>query len=140
MTAEAAEFERHRARLTGLAYRMLGSAHEAEDVVQDAYVRWHHADPSAVRSASAWLAKVVTNLCLNRLTSAKAQREQYVGPWLPEPVLTHDGALMPDDAAVRGDSVSMAMLLLLERLTPRERAVFVLREAFGYPHTEIAEI
>lgn len=140
MTAQAAEFERHRARLTGLAYRMLGSAHEAEDVVQDAYVRWHQADPTAVRSASAWLAKVVTNLCLNRLTSARVQREQYVGPWLPEPVLTHDGAMTPDDAAVRGEFISMAMLLLLERLTPRERAVFVLHEAFGYAHTEIADI
>lgn len=140
MTSHAAEFERHRGRLFGVAYRMLGSAHEAEDVVQDAYVRWHRADPAAVDSPSAWLAKVVTNLCLNLLASARVRREQYVGPWLPEPVLTHDGALTPDDAAVSRDSVSMAMLMLLERLTPRERAVFVLREAFGYPHAGIAEI
>lgn len=140
MTAHVAEFERHRGRLTGLAYRMLGSAQEAEDVVQDAYVRWHHADPAAIESPAAWLAKVVTNLCLNRLTSARVQREQYSGPWLPEPVLTRNGALLPDDAAVSRDSVSMAMLVLLERLTPRERAVFVLREAFGYPYAEIAEI
>jgi len=91
----AAEFEAQRGRLFGLAYRLLGSAEDAEDVVQDAYLRWQGVDRSSVRFASAWLAKVVTNLCLNRLALARVQREAYPGPWLPEPVLTEDGALGP---------------------------------------------
>jgi RNA polymerase sigma-70 factor (ECF subfamily) len=123
-----------------LAYRLLGSAEEAEDVVQDAFLRWSGVDREAVASASAWLAKVVTNLCLNRLTSARVRRERYVGPWLPEPVLTVDGALGPLDAVEQRDSVSLAFLVMLERLTPAERAVFVLREAFTYSHHDIAEI
>ncbi len=135
-----AEFETQRGRLFGLAYRLLGSAAEAEDVVQDAYLRWSGVDHSTIRAPSAWLAKVVTNLCLNRLTSARVQRERYVGPWLPEPVLTEHGALGPLETAEQRDSVSLAMLVLLERLTPPERAVFVLREAFGYGHREIAEV
>ncbi|MFC4565312.1 RNA polymerase sigma-70 factor [Nocardiopsis mangrovi] len=134
------EFEEQRGRMFGLAYRMLGSAEEAEDVVQDAYVRWAGADHAAIRAVPAWLAKVVTNLCLNRLASARSRREDYVGPWLPEPVLTSDGALGPLDTAEQRDSVSMALLALLERLTPAERAAFVLREAFGHPHNEIAAI
>ncbi|MEV0650693.1 RNA polymerase sigma-70 factor [Phytomonospora sp. NPDC050363] len=135
MTAE--EFEQYRARLVGLAYRMLGSAEEAEDVVQDAYLRWHRA--LAVTSPWAWLAKVVTNLCLNRLTSARVRRETYVGSWLPEPVLTAHGGLGPLDTVEQREFVSLAFLLLLERLNPVERAVFVLREAFGYSHREVAE-
>lgn len=121
-----------------LAYRMLGSAAEAEDVVQDAYLRWHGAERQHIRSPGAWLAKVVTNLCLNRLTSARATRERYVGFWLPEPVAS--GALGPMETAEQRDSVSMAFLILLERLTPAERAVFVLREAFSYGYREIAEV
>lgn len=117
-TATADEFETHRSRLFGLAYRMLGSAEEAEDTVQDAYLRFSGADRGAVEHPAAWLAKVVTNLCLNRLTSARARREQYVGPWLPEPVVTSDGTLGPLESAERRDAVSMAMLVLLERLTP----------------------
>jgi RNA polymerase sigma-70 factor (ECF subfamily) len=124
----------------GLAYRMLGSAQEAEDVVQDAFLRWNGAAHDAIGVPSAWLAKVVTNLCLNRLTSARVQREQYIGTWLPEPVLTSGGALGPMETAEQRESVSLAFLVLLERLTPTERAVFVLREAFGYSHREIAEI
>lgn len=125
----------------GIAYRMLGSATEAEDVVQDAYVRWDGAEPGAIAHPPAWLAKVVTNLCLNRLTSARATREEYIGPWLPEPVLTADhGVLGPLESAEQRDSVSFALLVLLERLSPTERAVFVLREAFGYGYREIAAI
>ncbi|MDT0437095.1 MULTISPECIES: RNA polymerase sigma-70 factor [Streptomyces] len=139
-TALADEFESHRSRLFGLAYRMLGSAHEAEDTVQDAYLRFSGADRAAIEHPAAWLAKVVTNLCLNRLTSARARRESYVGDWLPEPVATSDGALGPLESAEQREAVSMAMLVLLERLTPAERAVYVLREAFGYGHQEIAGV
>jgi RNA polymerase sigma-70 factor (TIGR02957 family) len=124
----------------GLAYRMLGSAEEAQDAVQDAYLRLSATEAGSVEHLGAWLAKVVTNLCLNRLTSARVRREQYVGPWLPEPVLTSDGALGPLESAERRDSVSYALLLLLERLTPTERAVYVLREAFAYGYREIAGV
>ncbi|MFI1355763.1 RNA polymerase sigma-70 factor [Streptomyces sp. NPDC020898] len=137
--APADEFESHRARLFGLAYRMLGSAEEAEDTVQDAYLRFSGADRTAIEMPGAWLAKVVTNLCLTRLTSARARRERYVGPWLPEPVLTSDGMLGPLESAEQRDAVSFALLVLLERLTPTERAVYVLREAFAYGHREIAD-
>jgi RNA polymerase sigma-70 factor (ECF subfamily) len=129
-----------RARLLGLAYRLLGSAEDAEDAVQDAFLRWDRVDRGAIAAPSAWLAKVVTNLCLNRLASAQAKREVYPGPWLPDPVLTEGGDLGPMETAAQRDSVSMALLVLLERLTPAERAVFVLREAFGYRHGEIAEL
>jgi RNA polymerase sigma-70 factor (ECF subfamily) len=114
---------------------MLGSAAEAEDVVQDAYLRWRDASPEHPR---AWLAKVVTNLCLNRLTSARVTRESYIGPWLPEPVQTAD--LGPLETAEQRDSVSIALLVLLERLTPAERAVFVLREAFSYGYRDIGAV
>ncbi|MFE0510221.1 RNA polymerase sigma-70 factor [Streptomyces sp. NPDC058964] len=139
-TPTAEEFETHRPRLFGLAYRMLGSAEEAEDTVQDAFLRFDGADRAAIEHPSAWLARTVTNLCLNRLTSARARREQYVGAWLPEPVVTSDGTLGPLESAEQRDAVSMAMLVLLERLTPTERAVYVLREAFGYGHREIADV
>ncbi|MFI7502329.1 RNA polymerase sigma-70 factor [Streptomyces sp. NPDC049687] len=138
-TAIADEFESHRPRLFGLAYRMLGSAEEAEDTVQDAYLRFSGADRAGITYPGAWLAKTVTNLCLTRLTSARARRESYVGPWLPEPVVTSDGVLGPLESAEQRDAVSLAMLVLLERLTPTERAVYVLREAFAYGHREIAE-
>ncbi len=134
------EFEQQRPGLFGLAYRLLGSAQEAEDVVQEAYIRWSGVQRDAVAVPHAWLAKVVTNLALNRLTAARSQREQYIGPWLPEPVLTDHSAVDPSAAAQLRDSVSYALLVLLERLTPAERAVFVLKEAFGYSHREIAEI
>jgi RNA polymerase sigma factor (sigma-70 family) len=131
-------FEASRQRLFGLAYRLLGEATEAEDVVQDAYLRWMNSHDVAVPEA--WLTTVVTNLCLNRLTSARARRESYVGPWLPQPVVTADGALGPLETVELRDSVSLGVLVLLERLTPAERAVFVLREAFGHSHREIAAI
>ncbi|MET9904384.1 RNA polymerase sigma-70 factor [Streptomyces sp. NPDC006446] len=139
-TSLADEFETYRPRLFGLAYRMLGSAADAEDTVQDAYLRFSGADRAEVERPGAWLAKVVTNLCLNRLTSARARRERYVGPWLPEPLVTADGALGPLESAEQRDAVSLALLVLLERLTPTERAVYVLREAFAYGHREIAEV
>ncbi|MCK2239148.1 MULTISPECIES: RNA polymerase sigma factor SigJ [unclassified Crossiella] len=133
-------FEEHRSRLFGLAYRLLGSAAEAEDAVQDAAIRWHLADRGAISVPAAWLTTVVTNLCLTRLTAARARREHYVGTWLPEPVLTADGALGPLETAAQRDLVSLGVLVLMERLTPIQRAVFVLAEAFDYPHREIATI
>ncbi|HWF68900.1 MAG TPA: RNA polymerase sigma-70 factor [Mycobacterium sp.] len=140
MTAVAEEFESQRPRLFGLAYRLLESAGEAEDAVQDAYLRLHAADRARIAFLPAWLTKVVTNLCLNRLTSARARREIYVGPWLPEPVITSDGTLGPLETTELRDSVSIALLSLMEKLGPSERAVFVLREAFGYSHRDIGEI
>jgi RNA polymerase sigma-70 factor (TIGR02957 family) len=131
-------FEANRRRLFGVAYRLLGEASEAEDVVQDAFLRWERSDFAV--SPEAWLTKVVTNLCLDRLTSARAQRERYVGPWLPEPVVTDGGALDPLETVEQRELLSLGMLVLLERLTPPERAVFVLREAFGHSHREVAEI
>ncbi|TDP89211.1 RNA polymerase sigma-70 factor [Labedaea rhizosphaerae] len=133
-------FQRQRDRLFGIAYRMLGSAADAEDVVQDAYLRWHEADQAVITNPEGWLTRVVTNLCLTRLTAARTKRETYVGPWLPEPVLTAGGALGPLDTTEQRESVSFALLATMERLTPAERAVFVLKEAFGYPHREIAAL
>ncbi|OBF90917.1 RNA polymerase subunit sigma-24 [Mycobacterium sp. 852014-52450_SCH5900713] len=140
MSDVAEAFESQRPRLFWLAYRLLGSASEAEDAVQDAYLRLHTADAEAIESLPAWLTKAVTNLCLNRLTSARARREVYPGPWLPEPVLTDDRTLGPLDTAEQRESVSIALLSLMEHLSPTERAAFVLREAFAYSHFEIAEI
>jgi RNA polymerase sigma-70 factor (ECF subfamily) len=143
MTTAAAladEFQTHRPRLFGLAYRLLGSADEAEDAVQDAWLRFSGADRTEIERPGAWLAKVVTNLCLTRLTSARAGRESYSGTWLPEPVVTSDGTLGPLESAEQREAVSLAVLVLLERLTPTERAVYVLREAFGYGHREIAGV
>ncbi|MGY5044418.1 RNA polymerase sigma-70 factor [Streptomyces sp. 900105755] len=133
-------FEAARPRLAAIAYRLLGSASEAEDAVQDTYLRWQAADTARIEVPEAWLTKVLTNLCLNQLTSARARRETYVGQWLPEPLLAGDPMLGPADAAERRESVSYAVLVLLERLAPAERAVYVLREAFDYPHREIARI
>lgn len=139
-SAAVAEFERQRPRMFGLAYRMLGSATDAEDVVQDAFLRWHGTEPGTVHDPAAWLVKVTANLCRNRLGSARSRRERYVGPWLPEPVLTPDSALGPMESVEQRDTVSLGFLVLAERLTPQERAVFVLRAAFGYSHREIAEL
>ena len=134
------EFQALRPRLFGIAYRMLGSATDAEDALQDAWLRWQTVDRSTVRSSEAFLVRMVTNLCLTALDSARARREVYVGPWLPEPVLTADGDLGPLDDAVQRESVSFALLALLERLPPAERAAYVLREAFEYAYADIAEI
>ena len=133
-------FEAARPRLGAIAYRLLGSASEAEDAVQETFLRWQAADRDRIEVPEAWLTKVLTNLCLNQLTSARARRETYVGPWLPEPVLAGDPLLGPADTVEQRESVSIAVLTLMERLTPNERAVYVLREAFDYPHREIADI
>jgi RNA polymerase sigma factor (sigma-70 family) len=136
--AESDLFEAQRPLLFSIAYRMLGSASDAEDVVQDAWVRFHGAANGEVRSPKALAATIVTRLCLDRLKSARARREEYIGPWLPEPVLT-SGAEAPDVLAQRSESVTLAFLLLLETLSPEERAVFLLKEAFDYDHADIAE-
>ncbi|MFD9724913.1 RNA polymerase sigma-70 factor [Streptomyces sp. NPDC059072] len=130
-------FEEHRRLLFAAAYRMLGSVADAEDIVQDAWLAWHRADRASVENPRAYLVRTVTNLSLNRLGSARVVRETYVGSWLPEPLLT-----APDIAeeAELADTVSMAVLVVLETLTPTERAVFVLREVFGYSYAEIAEV
>lgn len=133
-------FEASRPRLEAIAYRLLGSAGEAEDAVQETFLRWQAADVDRIEVPEAWLTKVLTNLCLNQLTSARARRETYVGQWLPEPLLAGDPMLGPADTAEQRDSVSYAVLTLMERLSPNERAVYMLREAFDYPHREIAEI
>ncbi len=133
-------FEASRPRLEAIAYRLLGSAGEAEDAVQETFLRWQAAEVDRIEVPEAWLTKVLTNLCLNQLTSARARRETYVGQWLPEPLLAGDPMLGPADTAEQRESVSYAVLTLMERLSPSERAVYVLREAFDYPHREIAEI
>ncbi len=133
-------FENSRARLEAIAYRLLGSASDAEDAVQDTFLRWQAADREFVETPEAWLTKVLTNICLNQLTSARARREAYVGQWLPEPVFAGDRMLGPADTVEQRESVSIAMLTLMERLSARERVVYVLREAFGYSHGEIAEV
>jgi len=133
-------FQQQRARLFSLAYRMLGSVTDAEDVLQDAYLRFQPAPLDEIQSPPGYLATIVTRLCLNRLTSARARRETYVGPWLPEPVRDdgHPELGDPEARVVEYDSLSLAFLVLLERLTPAERAVLLLREVFDYEYDEIA--
>lgn len=133
-------FEEHRTFLAGVAYRMLGRVADAEDVVQEAWLRWAAADRSGVREPRAYLVRVTTRLAIDRLRQVRARSEAYVGPWLPEPYVTDFGDTVPDTAerAVLADSVSFAVLVVLESLSPLERAVFVLREAFGFPYAEIA--
>jgi RNA polymerase sigma-70 factor (TIGR02957 family) len=130
-------FEDVRPRLFGIAYRMLGSAAEAEDIVQDVWLRWQAADRGAVESPPAFLATTTTRLCINVAQSARARRETYVGPWLPEPVATTDD---PALGAERGEALELAILLLLEKLSPNERAAYVLHEAFDYSYRQIAEV
>lgn len=136
-------FEEHRPVLLGVAYRMLGRVADAEDVVQDTWLRWASADREAVRHPRAFLVRAATRLALDRLRSAQSRRETYVGPWLPEPLPTDVRAEPVPDGAERvmlTESVSLAVLVVLESLSPLERAVFVLREAFGFPHEEIAAV
>lgn len=139
-TATVERFEANRDRLASLAYRLLGSAADAEDAVQDAFLRWQAADRSHIEVPEAWLTKVVTNLSLDRLRSAKARHERAVGDWLPEPLLDGDPMLGPAETVEQRESVTLAVLLLMERLSPIERAVYVLREAFSHSHAEVAEI
>jgi RNA polymerase sigma-70 factor (ECF subfamily) len=137
---DTSRFEASRDRLASLAYRLLGSAADAEDAVQDAFLHWQAADRQRIEVPEAWLTKVVTNLCLDRLRSAPARRERTAGAWLPEPLLDGDPMLGPADTYEQREAVSLAVLTLMERLSPLGRAVYLLREAFSYSHTEIAEI
>ena len=134
---ETAEFVAVRRRLFGIAYRMLGSRTEAEDIVQETWLRWQNYDRSKVVDPPAFLATTTTRLCLNALQSARARRETYIGPWLPEPV---DTTADPRLGAERSEALEIATLMLLERLPPTERAAYVLREAFDYPYAQIADV
>lgn len=131
-------FEQHRPRLFGLAYRMLGTPADAEDVLHDAWLRLHAQELDALDDAEAWLVTVTTRLALDRLRRAKLERERYTGPWLPEPLLPDTEH--PDAALERGESLTLSFLLLLERLSPEERAAFLLYEVFDYSHAEAAAI
>ena len=133
----AAIFETHRSLLTGVAYRMLGSVSDAEDMVGDAWLKWRETDPEKIDSPRSWLIAVVSRLSLDRLKSAQVQREQYYGTWLPEPFLAENAG--PSTAEI-DESVSIALLYVLEKLSPIERAGFLLHEAFGFPFDEIAKI
>ncbi len=134
MSDASTAFEPHRRFLVGVAYRMLGSVSEAEDAVQDAYLRWEGADRASVLEPRAFLARIVTRLCLDRLKSARANREQYVGTWLPEPIVEAPG---PSEVA---DDLSVALLMTLERLSPLERAAFLLHDVFDMDYAEIAGV
>ena len=136
LTVAAAIFTDLRPRLFGVAYRMLSSVTEAEDIVQDAWLRWQACDRATVRDPAAFLITAVTRLCLNELQSARMRRESYIGPWLPEPVDTSADPLL---GAERAEALGFATLLLMEKLTPLERAAYVLREAFEYPYRLIGE-
>jgi RNA polymerase sigma-70 factor (ECF subfamily) len=136
---ESGEFERHRPRLFGIAYRMLGSRSDAEDVLQDAYLRWHRGASAELRSPEAWLVTAVTRLCIDRLRAARSERQHYVGPWLPEPLIG-DTAPAADARAELSSSLSIAFLVVLEQLEPDERAAFLLHEVFDTDYAEIAEI
>lgn len=138
--ADVQLFQAQRPRLFSMAYRMLGSASEAEDVLQDAWVRYEGAAKDDLRSPQAFLATIVSRLCLDRLKSARHKREEYVGPWLPEPLLTAGEEEGPDVLAERSESVTLAFLVLLEALSAEERAVFLLKEVFDYEHSAIAEM
>ncbi|WP_137160203.1 RNA polymerase sigma-70 factor [Blastococcus sp. CCUG 61487] len=143
MTDVLGVFDRHRPLLFSVAYQMLGSVADAEDAVQDAWLRWSAADRDDVADPRAYLVRVTTRLALDRLDSARARRESYVGPWLPEPLLTQPVTAGPEPAdpttaAELGEQVSLALLVVLETLSPAERAVFVLREVFGLPVAEVA--
>jgi RNA polymerase sigma-70 factor (TIGR02957 family) len=131
-------FRRLRPRLQGIAYRMLGSSAEAEEVVQDAWLRWHESAHDGLQSADAWLVTITTRLSIDRLRSARVQRENYVGTWLPEPLLS-DAAPSPEQMLERADDVSVAFLALLERLAPEARAAYLMREVFDADYGEVAE-
>jgi len=134
---EVQSFEAHRRALIGLAYRMLGSRAEAEDVVQDAYLRWHGADRAAIVEPRSYLGTVVTRLCLDRMKSAQARRELYVGQWLPEPVV--DEAFEDEGAGDLAHDISVALIMVLERLSPLERASFLLHDVFGLDFAAVAQ-
>jgi RNA polymerase sigma-70 factor (ECF subfamily) len=131
-----AAFEMHRSHLLGVAYRMLGSLAEAEDVVQESWMRWERTGSQDVANPRAFLSRIVTNLCLDQMKSARARREEYVGPWLPEPLVEGIG---PDVEAEQVDSLSVALLLALERLSPLERAAYLLHDIFDMDYVDIAQ-
>ena len=133
-------FETYRTYLFAIAYRMLGSAMDAEDMVQETYLRYQSTPPETITSLKAFLTTIISRLCVDQLHLARRQREQYLGPWLPEPIITADKLqeISPEERVDREESISMAFLLLLEQLQPVERAVFLLREVFDYDYTEIA--
>ena len=137
MSNPAATFETYRRRLLGLAYRMLGSMADAEDAVQETYVRWHAVEHATVSEPRAFLMTTTTRICLDMLTSARARREEYVGPWLPEPVLD-TGTLSPDSRTELAEDLSIALLLTLDRLSPLERAAFLLHDVFDFSFSEVA--
>jgi len=137
-TDPSATFEPHRRPLLGLAYRMLGSMAEAEDAVQEAYLRWHDTDRAGVEDARAFLMTTTTRICLDVLKSSRLRREEYVGPWLPEPV-TDTAALAPDAQTELAEDLSVALLLALDRLSPLERAAFLLHDVFDYSFAQVAE-
>ncbi|HKB91148.1 MAG TPA: RNA polymerase sigma factor SigJ, partial [Opitutaceae bacterium] len=140
MTADLlAAFTNHKPRIFGIAYRMLSSVADAEDMVQETFLRWHKSDRTGIKSPEAWLTTVVTRLCINHLKSARVQREEYVGPWLPEPIVAEN---MPDprENAEQAESLSVAFLVILEALSPTERAVYLLREVFGYEFEQVARM
>jgi RNA polymerase sigma-70 factor (ECF subfamily) len=138
-TADTAEvFEQHRPRLFGVAYRMLGTRSDAEEAVQDAYLRWHQATATQVESPVAFLVTVTTRVCVDRLRELKLRREHYFGPWLPEPIV-EDEAPSPEEQHELAEDVSIAFLAVLERLGPEERAVFLLHEVFDYDYDEVAQ-
>ncbi len=138
MNDATATFHRLRPRLQGIAYRMMGSSAEAEEIVQDAWLRWHEADRARVDNPEAWLVSVTTRLAIDRLRSAKVQREHYVGTWLPEPLLG-ESPVSPEQMLERVDDVSVAFLALLERLAPEARAAYLLREVFDVDYGEVAD-
>ncbi len=138
-SGRAKDFDRHRPLLFSIAYRMLGSVMDAEDIVQEAYLRWQGVSGEEIRSPKSYLSAVVTRLSIDRLRREKTRREEYVGSWLPEPLAAEEGSGIAD-AAVLDETLSMAFLVLLESLTPVERAVFLLREIFDYDYTEIASL
>ncbi|RZJ25309.1 MAG: sigma-70 family RNA polymerase sigma factor, partial [Haliea sp.] len=134
-----ATFNRLRPRLQGIAYRMLGASAEAEELVQDVWLRWNDADKAAIDSAEAWLVTTTTRLSIDRLRSAKVQREHYAGIWLPEPLLT-DSAATPEGILERADDMSMALMMLLERLGPEARAAYLMREVFDADYADVARM
>lgn len=136
--ARTSAFEGLRRRLFGIAYRMLGTSADAEDIVQEAYIRWHEADASDIRSAEAWLVSVVTRLSIDRLRKESVEREKYIGPWLPEPLLTDYET--PEEQLEKASDLSMAFMVLLERLAPVERAAFLLHDVFDCAYPAIASI
>jgi RNA polymerase sigma-70 factor (ECF subfamily) len=138
MTDRSVEFSRHRRRLQGIAYRMLGSKADAEDMVQEAYLRWHQADVERVQTPEAWLVTTITRLCIDRLRAARTEREAYVGPWLPEPLVSD--AEQPERYAELASDLSVAFLVVLERLGPEERAAFLLHEVFDSDYADISRI